>query len=223
METMTQRRPTAEERGKNSKHTKLRKAKEAFEDAINEINKRGNADSTIEKLIAANKRGAVRLVTDSIYETGLFSAGEKELDLVKSANKEDVGIRNSNDGKIQEDNYLLVTHISMEATATAANMTEEDLKTAAFTRISQVPVLKNGEIEMTLDSGKHIVLDQNFPIARFDREADENGYVDTIELINPVIVVPQKKMDISIKLSASLTEDFGVKVALIGYSATLGY
>lgn len=158
----------------------------------------------------ANKR---LQLADTIFYTTKSIGALQQIKMITNADVKSVGISNFANGKLDKDNYLLLTHVSLTAGISAVGPLD------ASYGIPGKEIL-NGQVEFK--SGTKYLLPNECGNKIFDTTGQSEVKLGTYRLANPKWLEPQQQIEFNLALSQAAPVNTHIRVELIG-SAVIPY
>jgi hypothetical protein len=149
----------------------------------------------------------LQLVDTRFYIVKDVSA-KNTIDMIQGTDQKNVGLANLANGKLEKDNWLLLSAMRLLYAVSATGM-----MTADFTHIP--PIVRNGEFEFEAGNKKLVGLTTNDAFETVGRTDVQIGYYkfDSVKVIEP-----QVEIKMPIKFTAAAEANAFLKVVYIGTS-----
>lgn len=149
----------------------------------------------------------LQLVETRFFVTKDVSGG-KNFDLITGQDVKAPGIANFANGKLEKDNWFILSAIRMQYAVGVASVLDADF--------GAIPALvRNGEFELEVGNKKLIGLTDN---EWFDTRNMDNVQIGYYKLRNTKLIEPQVEIKMPIKFSANAPAQSWLKVTFIGTS-----
>ncbi len=151
-------------------------------------------------------------LADTVFYICKTPGSSTQIKMITNADTKSVGISNLPNGKLDKDNYLLLTHVRLVSGVSAYGPVDTD-----FGSIAEKAIL-NGQVEFKV--GTKYLLPNETASSIFDTEnvAASVPIMGVFRLANPKWIEPQQQIEFNLSLSQACVGNAQIRLELIGVS-----